>query len=221
MALGRALVRRPRILLLDEPLTDLDAWLRQEMTAELKRLQTELGQTTIYATHDFEEAVTMADRIAVLEKGRVEQLGAPEEMYRSPSSTVVASLVGTPSMNLIPCRVEDGADGEQFLVRDESGLRVRWRGQRPIPTDEVVLGIRPEHIEVSEQTGEEWIRSTAEIIQPLGEEQMADLRLADGTLVKIVTGLETSLGGDGKPVQIRIPGERVLLFDRERGRRIG
>lgn len=223
VAVGRALVRHPRVLLLDQPLTDLDAWLRQEMTGELKRLQRETGQTMIYATHDFEEAVTMADRIMVLNLGEVEQLGSAEEVYEHPASVFVGGFVGSPSMNLIPCQVErDG--GAVVLTRKPLGLRIPVPHlPESVPRD-LLLGIRPEHLrakrgEAALAFASASLEATVDIVQPLGDEQILDLRLKDGMVVKMVAPLLLELAPDDQVV-VEFALQAVSLFEAESGRRI-
>jgi multiple sugar transport system ATP-binding protein len=216
VAIGRALVRRPRVLLLDQPLTDLDAWLRQEMTGELKRLQREMGQTMIYATHDFEEAVTMADRIMVMNEGVMEQLGTPEEVYDQPRSAFVASFVGSPSMNLIPCQAElqDGS-----LVLSCAAFRLPLKGMgADLTSRKLLLGIRPEHVTIVEG-GEEGISATVDIVQPLGDEQIVDLSLKDGTVIKMIAPLELELAPADK-LMVDFSQDRLSLFDAHTEKRI-
>jgi len=238
VAIGRALVRRPRVLLLDQPLTDLDAWLRQEMTGELKRLQRETGQTMIYATHDFEEAVTMADRIMVMNEGVVEQLDPPEEVYDRPRSAFVASFVGSPSMNLIPCQAEL-QDGSLVLscaafrlpltkeVQSRAGFHTRQQ-RAGFHTRQLLLGIRPEHVTIAaeaaptppeEGAGQEGISATVDIVQPLGDEQIVDLSLKDGTVIKMIAPLEVELAPADK-LLVDFSQDRLSLFDAHSEKRI-
>lgn len=218
VAIGRALVRRPRVLLLDQPLTDLDARIRQEMTAELKRLQRETGQTMIYATHDYEEAVTMADRIVVMRAGTVEQVGGPEEIYEQPQSAFVASIVGSPAMNLVACRAEWNRHGVHIAhAAFEAMLTLPQAAWQPT---EVLLGIRPEHVVVTSPGAGEGIPATVEIVQPLGKEQIVEVRLQDGTPLKLISreGQEVRRGA---AIWVRFPPETLALFDAATGRRIG
>jgi multiple sugar transport system ATP-binding protein len=217
VAIGRALVRRPKVLLLDQPLTDLDAWLRQEMTGELKRLQREMGQTMIYATHDFEEAVTMADRIMVMNEGVMEQLDTPEEVYDRPRSAFVASFVGSPSMNLIPCQVEL-QDDNLFLNCAAFRLPLKGLGA-DLTSRKLLLGIRPEHVTVVEGAGEKGISATVDIVQPLGDEQIVDLSLMDGTVIKMIAPLELKLARADK-LMVDFDQDRLSLFDAHSERRI-
>jgi len=214
VAIGRALVRRPRVLLLDQPLTDLDAKIRQEMAAELKRVQRGTRQTMIYATHDYEEAVTMADHVLVMKDGGLEQLGSPEDVYERPLSAFVARMVGSPTMNLIRCRAE-WADGQIRVLHPV--FQVDLPATAPPQAGEVLLGVRPEHLAlVSESAG---IRATVEIIQTLGKERIVDLRLGDGTLVKFVGELRED-PVRGAAVGVRMPTAHLVLFDAATERRI-
>jgi multiple sugar transport system ATP-binding protein len=236
VAIGRALVRKPRVLLLDQPLTDLDAWLRQEMTGELKRLQRETGQTMIYATHDFEEAVTMADRIIVMNEGMMEQLDTPEEVYDRPQSAFVAGFVGSPSMNLIPCQAEL-QDGSLVLNCAAFRLSLTKGAGADLASRELLLGIRPEHVTIAaeaaptpvlsiaegppgEGAGQEGISATVDIVQPLGDEQIVDLSLKDGTVIKMIAPLELELAPADK-LMVDFNRDRLSLFDAHSEKRIG
>lgn len=214
VAIGRALVRRPRVLLLDQPFTDLDAKVRQEMTAELKHLQTEVGQTMILATHDFEEGM-IADRIAVMHLGEVHQVAPPKEVYELPATTFVAQFVGNPAMNLFLCRLEPKEEG---YVAVHSAFSVLLPGRPESMPLKVWLGIRPERI-VSAASGD--IRAEVEVVQILGDEQIVDLILPDGTRFKWVVPL--AVVGElhrGNRVQLRFPGSAIVLFDGSSGRLI-
>ena len=218
VAIGRALVRRPKVLLLDQPLTDLDAWLRQEMTGELKRLQREMGQTMIYATHDFEEAVTMADSIMVMNEGLMEQLDPPEEVYDRPRSAFVAGFVGSPSMNLIPCQAEL-QDDSLVLSCPAFRLPLTKSVGADLTSRELLLGIRPEHVTVVEGAGEKGISATVDIVQPLGDEQIVDLSLKDGTVIKMIAPLELELAPADK-LMVDFNQDRLSLFDAHSEKRI-
>jgi sn-glycerol 3-phosphate transport system ATP-binding protein len=163
VAMGRAIVRDPQVFLFDEPLSNLDAKLRVQMRAEIRLLQRRLGTTSIYVTHDQQEAMTMADTLIVLNRGRVEQMGAPLDIYRAPASTFVASFIGSPPMNLVPARIEGGT------VR--LGSAVIATGME-LPPGEVTLGLRPEHLVPEE--GEIDLRVTY-------VEELGALRLIHGT----------------------------------------
>jgi spermidine/putrescine transport system ATP-binding protein len=151
IALARAVVNRPQVLLLDEPLGALDLKLRRQMQLELKRIQTEVGITFVHVTHDQEEAMTMADRVAVMNQGRIEQLGTPAELYEAPKTTFVANFLG--QSNLVQAR-RLGESGLEFLVVDCHGQRVEIRMDRSVRGDELLLGVRPEKIRLLAETVE-------------------------------------------------------------------
>ncbi|TEU15413.1 MAG: TOBE domain-containing protein, partial [Anaerolineales bacterium] len=186
----------------------------------LKRLQRETGQTMIYATHDFEEAVTMADRIMVMNEGVMEQLDPPEEVYDRPRSAFVASFVGSPSMNLIPCQAELQDDG---LVLSCAAFRLpltkEVQSRAGFHTRQLLLGIRPEHVTIVEGVGQEGISATVDIVQPLGDEQIVDLSLKDGTVIKMIAPLELELAPADK-LMVDLSQDRLSLFDAHSERRI-
>jgi multiple sugar transport system ATP-binding protein len=178
VAMGRAIVRQPQVFLMDEPLSNLDAKLRVQMRAEISRLQHELGVTMIYVTHDQVEAMTMGDRIAVMRKGVLQQLGAPQELYDAPRNLFVATFVGSPAMNLFQATVDgDGIDlGSQHIALPAAapaGLAA-FRGRR------VAVGIRPEHmVEPSRDTaGYPTIRGDVALVETLGSERLVHVTLA-------------------------------------------
>ena len=149
VAMGRALARRPKIYLFDEPLSNLDAKLRVEMRTEIKRLHRRLRTTIVYVTHDQIEAMTLADRIAVMKDGELQQLGTPKEVYETPANLFVASFIGSPAMNFIPVTVQKGERGLHATVKSDSGETI----DLPLPlalsayeNKEIILGVRPEHI---------------------------------------------------------------------------
>ncbi len=173
VALARALVRKPKVWLMDEPLSNLDALLRVRMRAELKRLQKELGITTIYVTHDQVEAMSMADKIAVMNAGRVLQVGTPAEIYGRPKTLFVAGFIGTPPMNFL--RVEFREEGGRYLLKGRefslelpSELGELVGGKVP-SGGELVMGVRPEHIEIAEGSEREGtILAEVYVVEPLG-----------------------------------------------------
>jgi spermidine/putrescine transport system ATP-binding protein len=149
IALARAVVNRPRVLLLDEPLGALDLKLRRQMQIELKRIQTEVGITFVHVTHDQEEAMTMADRVAVMNQGRIEQLGTPAQLYESPRTTFVANFLG--QSNLVEGKRVEGGRSDVVVV-DCHGQRVTIRGDRCVEGDDLLLGVRPEKIQLLAQS---------------------------------------------------------------------
>jgi multiple sugar transport system ATP-binding protein len=180
VAIARAIVRRPRVLLLDEPLSNLDLQLRTTTRAELKRLQRELGVTTIYVTHDQTEAMTLGDRIAVMKEGRIEQVGTPEDLYHRPANPFVARFVGMPPMNLFQARMEREEES-LFLVFADRRLKLPESAvmldREPGP-GEVLAGLRPEHIRLVERE-EGVFEGVVEAVEPLGREILLYVRIDD------------------------------------------
>ena len=161
VAMGRAIVRNPQVFLFDEPLSNLDAKLRVQMRIEIKKLQRRMNVTSIYVTHDQTEAMTLADRLAVINEGRVEQMGAPMELYSNPATLFVASFIGSPQINLMPVRFEDG-----HLVNGA----VRLPGYADLPADtDLMLGIRPDLLEVA-QDGQ--FAVTVDLVEQHGGENL-------------------------------------------------
>ncbi|MBS0572117.1 MAG: sn-glycerol-3-phosphate ABC transporter ATP-binding protein UgpC [Proteobacteria bacterium] len=213
VAIGRALVRDPEIFLFDEPLSNLDAKLRMETRAEIKRLHQSLGKTMVYVTHDQIEAMTLATRIAVMNAGRIEQLGTPEEVYRRPASLFVAEFVGSPGMNLIPGTVENGA-----LRLAQTDVRL------PLPAcpalaagQAVTLGIRPENVTLATPGAPGAIAAAVEVVELTGPEKLAHLRLGPHRVLASLSPLSPVEAGATCHVVLD-PGAAVL-FD-ERGRRV-
>jgi multiple sugar transport system ATP-binding protein len=178
VALGRAIVREPSVFLLDEPLSNLDAKLRTHMRTEITRLQNELDITTIYVTHDQAEAMTMGDRIAVLNNGELQQIGTPNEVYRHPANRFVAGFIGSPSMNFVDMTAKRNG-GELSLVanHDETVNYAIGDLDSSLPIqvgDEITLGVRPEDLQVGDQTpeisSEYQIRGAVKVIEPMGSD---------------------------------------------------
>lgn len=216
VALGRAIVREPRAFLMDEPLSNLDAKLRVHMRAELKKLQKELGVTTIYVTHDQVEAMTMGDRIAILNDGVLQQYASPQIVYSQPSNEFVAGFVGSPPINFFDCTLtrEGLLDAGEFQYPlPEETLEVA----RSATSDEIMMGIRPQDV-VAYRTGKErngLIRTKLYTTEPLGDMMILDLQIGK-QLVKVVVSPDFDLG-DADEIWIAIPPEKIHLFDRKTG----
>jgi ABC-type sugar transport system ATPase subunit len=222
-ALARAIVRQPRLFLLDEPLSNLDAKLRIETRAELRRLQRSLGVTAVYVTHDQEEAMTVADRVAVFMEGRIVQVGTPKEIYRRPADAAVAGFIGTPPMNLIDAELLRGAVriGDATLpVADPRGPTAPaapGASATPGGTDAgrpVVLGVRPSDLRIV-ATG---LPARVEFVEDLGDSVVVNLEAA-GRRVKLKTDGIASLV-EGQAVQLGFAPEAAHLFDRADGARL-
>jgi multiple sugar transport system ATP-binding protein len=207
VSIGRAIVREPRIFLMDEPLSNLDAKLRETLRVELQHLQKQKGVTMLYVTHDQVEAMTMADRIGVLDRGRLIQLGSPEDIYDRPGTTFVAQLVGTPRINLIKAERENGH------VR-LTGSQVRL----PVPPeidstlrDKFQFGIRPEDVRLVNGTGE--FSGQIVLTEPIGVETIVHIQTGEQTLVSTVPGISTLKLGD--VVHFDLNKARAHYFDSE------
>lgn len=218
VALGRALVRDPKAFLMDEPLSNLDAKLRTATRTELAALHRRLAGTFLYVTHDQIEAMTMATRIALLNSGRLEQVGTPAEVYDQPASTFVAGFLGAPPMNLIPAALVS-RDGQVRAVAD--GVDVPVRAGQAADCD-VVLGVRPEHLTISAgarpQGGLAALRGTVTAVENLGSEEVGMCAVAGTTVA--VRGQRSLPLTVAKPVTLTAPVHRFHLFDTATGRRL-
>lgn len=177
VALGRAIARQPQVFLLDEPLSNLDAQLRDDTRAELKQLHQRVGITTIYVTHDQVEAMTLADQIVVLNRGRIQQIGDPQTIYAQPANQMVATFLGSPPMNLLSATV----DGKQFRIDDQT-LPCPERLQpalRSAQGQRVNLGIRPEHLQAVAPIDAHHLTATVTVVEPLGREILVRAVLAN------------------------------------------
>ncbi len=216
VAVGRAIVREPQVFLMDEPLSNLDAKLRVYMRAELKRLQKDIGVTTIYVTHDQVEAMTMADRIAIMNKGVLQQVGTPDRIYSQPSNTFVAGFIGNPPTNFIECSfVEDSrVETADFAYPLSDRLLAMARA---CSSTEIVLGVRPQDVLVSQEGPSPQNSIEAEVftVEPLGDSTILDLKIGE-TRMKAVTSPEfpAEMGGT---VWTRFRSERVYIFDKKTG----
>jgi multiple sugar transport system ATP-binding protein len=182
VAIGRAIVREPRIFLFDEPLSNLDAELRVQMRVEIAKLHNDLGNTMIYVTHDQVEAMTMADKIVVLQAGIIEQVGAPLELYNHPRNRFVAGFIGSPKMNFLEAKVE-AADGASAKLRAGGSEIVVDR--KVGAGDAVTFGVRPEHIGITEGSGVQLANVKVDLVEQLGGQTMVYATTADGQAMTI------------------------------------
>jgi len=212
VALGRAIIREPEVFLMDEPLSNLDAKLRSQMRTELQRLQEDLETTTIYVTHDQTEAMTMGDRIAVLDGGELQQIGTPLECYHQPENLFVAGFIGSPSMNFLDVTL----DGDR-LVHDDFTYRLpeELRQELDARRDDLTLGIRPEHIELCDPDRRNAIETPVEVIEPMGDISHIYIDVGGQSLTASVSGDARVNGGD--VVSVVMPEEKIHLFDAESG----
>jgi multiple sugar transport system ATP-binding protein len=180
VATGRAIVREPAVFLFDEPLSNLDAKLRKHMRTELQRIQQELETTTIYVTHDQEEAMTMSDRITILNHGELQQVGTPREVYNDPRNLFVAQFIGSPSMNIFNVTYESTENGGRLTGDVEIPLESEYANQiEAIGGEDLKLGVRPEHISVSRTSDEGDVTAHVDIIEPLGARDLLYFELKD------------------------------------------
>ncbi len=205
VALGRAIINEAPVCLMDEPLSNLDAQLRQDMRAEIRNLQRELGITMVYVTHDQVEAMTMADRVVLLNKGRIEQNAAPVDLYETPANTFVARFIGTPPMNLLP--LEPGAAGAVIAGTDGPAIA-------PAECAGLTLGVRPEHIELGLERG---ARARVESVEYLGADSLVACRLGTAAVAVRVPGSSGLARGDAAWLSWA-PGAQHL-FERDGTRR--
>jgi len=208
VALGRAIIREPEVFLMDEPLSNLDAKLRTQMRTEIQKLQQDMGVTTIYVTHDQTEAMTMGDRIAVLDAGRLQQVGTPLECYHRPANQFVAGFIGSPSMNFL-ATTRDGTT----LVHDafEYDFSGEVTGRLVDASDSLTLGIRPEHIELADPSDRNAIRTSVSVVEPMGELTYVYIEIGDETYTASVNGEIRIAAGDD--VAVVFPEEKVHLFE--------
>ena len=230
VALGRAMVRQPKVYLLDEPMANLDAKMRVDTRAEIKRLQHEIGATTIFVTHDQVEAMSLADRIAVIHEGVLQQIGTPHEIYNEPESLFVAGFMGMPTMNLLDAEVA-GQGGESVLRLSHTDVYFRLSPERQanITSDAVenglVFGIRPEHITAARQSGTNQISADVHLVEPLGPVNILDIRLGthaetqDPILLRVRTH-PTFQVTVGDTVWLNFDEAEMHLFDRETERTV-
>ncbi len=230
VALGRAMVRRPKAFLMDEPMSNLDAKLRVDMRAELKRLQHRLGATTIFVTHDQVEAMSMADRIVIMHEGSLQQVGTPQEVYNQPETVFVAQFMGSPSMNLIGGRIQSqNALYPDSTETGEPALHLTYTDvwfkvsveqiSRIGQSDEIIFGIRPEHITVSKEPIEKGFTATVHLVEALGSVNIIDILLGEngetGDLILLRARTHPAFKPDvGQPIWFDFDIKQVHLFDR-------
>jgi multiple sugar transport system ATP-binding protein len=178
VAMGRAIVRNPKVFLFDEPLSNLDAKLRVQMRTEIKRVHQKVKTTTVYVTHDQVEAMTLADRVVVMNAGRIEQIGTPQELYHKPNTRFVAGFIGSPAMNFFPCQLEQSGADMRVRLSDTIALPVPAPSPRykAVVGKPMILGLRPEHITEVRQNGHgdggSDFSVTLDVVEPMGMETM-------------------------------------------------
>ncbi|MCV3207561.1 sn-glycerol-3-phosphate ABC transporter ATP-binding protein UgpC [Mesorhizobium sp. YC-39] len=212
VAIGRAITRKPKLFLLDEPLSNLDAALRVGMRVEIARLKAELASTMIYVTHDQVEAMTLADRIVVMDGGRIEQVGTPLELYHRPANLFVAGFIGSPAMNFLNGRVASVRD-KQATVHLALGPTLDVPVSRPLePGDEVILGIRPEHVLISAEERADAHVVEAGVVELLGSDTFIHVREGEENLV--IRDSSGRMARAGDRIAISLPSPACHLFDK-------
>jgi multiple sugar transport system ATP-binding protein len=229
VALGRAIVRRPRAFLMDEPLSNLDAALRVKMRAELLKLQRELGATVLYVTHDQTEALTMGDRVAVLHRGRLQQVASPREVYVHPVNRFVAGFIGSPAMNFLAARIAQVAEGLFIEVGGQTlALPAAFMEERPglraYQEKPIIAGLRPEHFSeaATREQGTAVLHVKVEVVETLGPVNYVHFSLPDAQAgqnqVSLVASLDPAVPAvPGHELELAIDPHRIHFFDTETG----
>lgn len=217
VSIARALVRNPDVTIMDEPLSHLDAKMRSHMRSVIKRLHNNMGLTTVYVTHDQIEAMTMADKILIMDGGYAQQIGTPDEVYSEPANLFVAGFIGTPQMNLLSGVVNDG--GDVFVCPDAFDLPMPAYAGKVAAGQAVTLGIRPHDIEVFSEPVEGAVQGSVYVVELLGETTIISIRVGGNVLKVEVEGLQTGWNFDDT-VYFRIHAVKAHLFDNESTLRI-
>jgi len=219
VAVARAIVIEPEVLLMDEPLSNLDALLRVKMRSELKKLQRDLKVTTVYVTHDQVEAMTMGDRIAVMDRGKILQVGSPEEIYLKPANVFVAGFVGSPQMNFFKVKVEEGIKLSSSFISFKPPTELREK-LKPYLDRYLILGIRPEHIylrgyEPPNLKEVVKVKGHVDFIELLGSDTIIHVKAGNDTLlVKVPMRVNVNLGG---VIEVMLDLRQINLFDEVKG----
>ena len=219
VALGRALVRKPKAFLLDEPIGTLDAQFREEMRTELKRLHVDVGATTVYVTHDQVEAMSMGDRIAIMSEGVLRQVGKPHEIYSNPANLFVANFIGSPGMNFLDCRMTTDQKHRVALKMNTDGAIISFpeelqrRFTRQEETNALVLGVRPEDVILCDENTENALQVEVFVIENMGAHHLVDVRYGE-EVIRVRTS-PTVRPKIGEMLLIRFDMERIRLFDKQ------
>ena len=230
VGLGRAMVRRPQVFLMDEPISNLDAKLRTEMRSEIRWRQRELGTTTFYVTHDQVEAMSMADRIAVLENGKIQQLGTPSDIYNRPANLFVAGFIGSPNMNCIPCEISSNNGKLQLMLSGDIGenycftiedSHIAKTVSESDTNQNLVFGVHPEDVLVNHQSFPNAFQTEVYSVEPLGAETIVELTLgtdASGTHTILKSRASPNFDAKiGQYLYVSFVPERIHLFDKVSG----
>jgi len=210
VATGRAIVREPEVFLMDEPLSNLDAKLKMHMRTELQRIHDELETTTVYVTHDQEEAMTMSDRIVILAEGHIQQIGTPDEIYNRPANLFVADFIGSPAMNFFDVRLEGAAlvsEDFEYPLSKSTAETVR----DSTTTSELTLGIRPEDLNIVDSPGERTIEVTVDVVEPVGSDNYIYAEVAgEEVTVRVPADVKPTVG---ETISMQFSEDDIHLFD--------
>ncbi|MBV8165737.1 MAG: sn-glycerol-3-phosphate ABC transporter ATP-binding protein UgpC [Alphaproteobacteria bacterium] len=219
VAMGRAIVRNPKVFLFDEPLSNLDAKLRVQMRTEIKKVHQKVKTTTVYVTHDQVEAMTLADRVVVMNAGTIEQVGAPNDLYHSPRTRFVAGFIGSPAMNFLPCTLEGNGDTLTAKLSDTLSIPIpaaRTPSYKPVANKKLIFGLRPEHITEARQHPEPGtvdFTMPVEVVEPMGMETMVYFTVG-GTEVSARVN-PAAARGVGEPMRFAADLRHMHLIDPE------
>lgn len=225
IAVGRAMVRRPKVFLMDEPIGSLDAKLREAMRSELKRLHIEIKATTLYVTHDQAEAMSMADRIAVMNDGFLQQIGPPNEVYDNPSNLFVAQFIGSPIMNVLDCVAGFNEKNTKILLGKGdlafffSKALYDLIKEKDVPDGQLALGVRPEAVSVERTPQENHVKAEIHVIEPIGSYDIVDIKAGDQVMRARTPARFVEKVGDA--VWIQLDEKRTHFFDKRTGNSLG
>jgi multiple sugar transport system ATP-binding protein len=220
VSLGRALAKRAEILLLDEPLSHLDAKLRHHMRRELKKYQRSLNTTVIYVTHDYLEALALASKIVVLNVGVIHQIGTPGEVYNNPADTFVAALIGQPRINLIPCRIQNGSAEELTCISRDGSFHVSCplaAEQLPPDCREVLVGIRPQYLHITPNLDDGGMAGEIYVSEYMGTDSIVEVKVGDHILKVLAQEHDYSIA---QAVKIQVLKKDIMLFDVHTGKKL-
>ena len=221
VAVGRAMVRRPKAILMDEPIGSLDAKLREDMRTELKRLHIEIKATTLYVTHDQVEAMSMADKVAIMEDGVLQQVGTPAEVYDHPANLFVAQFVGSPIMNILDCQIGADENCTQLILGEDAQAlplskslyhKIESKG---VPLEQLALGVRPEAVRLAREAKDDFIKAEVHVIEPLGPFDIVDIKV-DNQIIR-AKAASRFVEKPGERVWIQVDEQRTHFFDKDTG----
>lgn len=221
VAIGRAIVRNPKVLLMDEPLSNLDAKLRNQMRAEIIKLRKRIDTTFIYVTHDQTEAMTLGDRIVIMKDGVIQQVGTPQEVFDHPANLFVAGFIGMPRMNIFDAKLVKDADqyaveigGVKVVLSEDKQKRL---AEKSVAPQEITLGVRPEHLTLK---GSEMLKGTVDVYEMMGSEIHYHVTYAGQDVILIVPTLDNETVGMGKEIGFTFTGSVAHVFDKETGKNL-